>query len=165
MTTDDLATTAKTIIDTNLYMTLATADEAGQPWVSPVYYATSGYTDFYWISSPEVTHSRNLAARPQVSVVIFDSQSPIGAGGERAVYLTAVAEQLAGDDIERGLAVYPKAVHRTDWSLTPAELRRPAAYRLYRARVSERSMLCPRDRGRPCLVHGRAFDHRIDLTV
>jgi nitroimidazol reductase NimA-like FMN-containing flavoprotein (pyridoxamine 5'-phosphate oxidase superfamily) len=30
---------AMAIIDSNLYMTLGTADENGPPWVSPLYYA------------------------------------------------------------------------------------------------------------------------------
>ena len=55
---------ARTIIDANLYMTLGTADEAGRPWVSPVYYAFAGYEEFFWVSSPEATHSRHLPGRP-----------------------------------------------------------------------------------------------------
>ena len=55
---------ARSIIDANLYMTLATADEAGRPWVSPVCYAFAGYEEFFWVSSPEATHSRNLPGRP-----------------------------------------------------------------------------------------------------
>jgi len=62
----DLGSAARTIMDTNLYMTLATADESGLPWASPVYYATEGYAEFYWVSSPEAKHSRNIAARPEV---------------------------------------------------------------------------------------------------
>jgi hypothetical protein len=34
----DLGAIARSIIDSNLYMTLGTADEDGNPWVSPVYY-------------------------------------------------------------------------------------------------------------------------------
>ena len=71
----DLGFLARTIIDSNMYMVLGTADESGQPWVSPVYYASVGYKEFYWVSSPEVKHSRNIAMRPQVSIVIFDSQA------------------------------------------------------------------------------------------
>ena len=76
----DLVVVAKTIIDSNLYMTLGTADEAGRPWVSPVYYATAEYGEFFWVSSPEATHSLNLAARPQLAIVIFDSRAPVGTG-------------------------------------------------------------------------------------
>jgi hypothetical protein len=75
-----LGAAARAIIDSNFYMTLGTADEEGRPWVSPVYYAAEGYAKFYWVSSPEATHSRNLAVRPEVSVVIFDSRTPVGSG-------------------------------------------------------------------------------------
>ena len=41
----------------------------------------------------ETRHSRNLAVRPQLSIVIFDSTAPIGTG--EGVYMDAVAEQIA----------------------------------------------------------------------
>ena len=71
---------ARAIIDGNRYMVLGTADEGGRPWVSPVYYALSGYSQLYWVSSPEARHSRNLAAHPDLSIVVFDSQAPVGEG-------------------------------------------------------------------------------------
>jgi hypothetical protein len=70
-------------------MTLGTADGDGRPWVSPVYYAPEGYAEFYWVSSPKATHSRNIAARLEVSIVIFDSRTPIGSG--QGVYVSACA--------------------------------------------------------------------------
>src|SRR5687768_2053911 len=76
----DLGAMARAIIDSNLYLTLGTADENGRPWVSPVYYAPEGYAEFYWVSSPEATHSRNIAARPEVAIVVFESRTPIGSG-------------------------------------------------------------------------------------
>jgi nitroimidazol reductase NimA-like FMN-containing flavoprotein (pyridoxamine 5'-phosphate oxidase superfamily) len=63
MTEDDLGAVARAIIDANLYVVLGTADETGRPWVSPVYYASMNYLEFYWVSSPEARHSRNLATR------------------------------------------------------------------------------------------------------
>jgi len=87
---EDLGAVARGIIDSNRYMVLGTADETGRPWVSPVYFAAAGYAEFYWVSSPEATHSRNVAARSQLSIVVFDSQVPIGTG--QGVYMSAVAE-------------------------------------------------------------------------
>ena len=88
----DPATVAREIIDANRYMTLATADAGGRPWASPVWYAHQGYTDLYWVSRPEARHSRNLAVRPEVGIVIFDSTVPEGDG--QAVYVEALAEEL-----------------------------------------------------------------------
>ena len=162
----DLAAIARTIIDVNQYMTLATADADGQPWASPVFYATADYAEFYWISAPETTHSRNLAQRPQISIVIFDSAAPEGDG--QAVYLSATAEQVPDDDLDRALAVYPGG-----GGLAPREAREqvqaPAPYRLYRATAYEWSILCPRDAGPrgtgACTPHGVPFDHRVQVRL
>jgi nitroimidazol reductase NimA-like FMN-containing flavoprotein (pyridoxamine 5'-phosphate oxidase superfamily) len=94
-TQKDAAATAKAIIEANLYMVLGTADEGGRPWVSPVYCAAVNYREFFWVSRPETLHSRNLVARPEVSIVIFDSSVPIGTG--QGVYMAATAEEVTGD--------------------------------------------------------------------
>jgi hypothetical protein len=139
----DLDAVARAILDANHYMTLGTADAGGHPWVSPVFFATDAYRDFYWISSPEATHSRNLAARPELSIVVFDSKAPVGTG--QAVYMAATAAGLSGPDLERGLQVYPgeaglRAGARTK---TPEEVLAPSLYRLYRASVTEHWVLDP----------------------
>jgi Pyridoxamine 5'-phosphate oxidase len=141
----ELEAIAKTIIESNLYMVLGTADEAGRPWVSPVYYAPAGYTEFHWVSAPETTHSRNLAARPQLSIVIFDSRTPISTG--QGVYMSAVAEQLTGTDLDRGIGVFSRrsqAHGANEW--TRADVLSPARLRLYRATASEHFVLGPQDR-------------------
>ena len=158
----ELDATARAVVDANLYMVLGTVDEAGRPWVSPVYYTTADYTRFYWISSPEVRHSRNLARNPDVSVVIFDSRVPAGTG--QGVYMSAVAEELADADVDRGLEVYPGPAERGGRAIRAEEVRPPAPYRLYRATASEHSILCPSP-SRPCPVHGRAHDHRAAVTM
>src|ERR687895_624585 len=100
----DFGEMARGIIESNRYMVLGTADEAGVPWVTPVWYAQSDYRRVIWGSSPDRRHSRNVRARPQVSIVIFDSQLPVGSA--RAVYMAARAEELSGDDLERDVAFF-----------------------------------------------------------
>jgi hypothetical protein len=157
-----LAAMARAIIDANRYMTLATADEDGRPWAAPVFYAAADYAEFYWISAPGSVHSRNLALRPRISIVIFDSGVAEGAG--QAVYMAATAEQVADGDLARGLAVYPGAADPGSHPLTPGQLQGPAPYRLYRAAVSEHWILCPRDTG-ACPLHGIAVDHRVPVRL
>ncbi|WP_405060666.1 pyridoxamine 5'-phosphate oxidase family protein [Kribbella sp. NBC_01505] len=128
MTPED---TARRIIDANNYLTLATADRDGHPWASPVCFTPDG-SDFYWVSRPDTRHSRNLAERPEVGIVIFDSQVALFAG--EAVYLTAHAEQVAGPDLEAGTAIY-NSRHPELAAFGPGELR------LYRARATEASAL------------------------
>ncbi len=165
MSDGDLERIVRTIVDENLYMVLGTADEVGAPWVSPVFYAADACRDFYWVSSPEVTHSRNLARRPQASIVVFDSRAAVGTGGARAVYMTATAAEVRVDELDRGLADFPGFAQRGGRDFTPAELRPPAPYRLYRATVAEYSVLCPRAAGEPCTDHGLAYDHRTQVHL
>jgi nitroimidazol reductase NimA-like FMN-containing flavoprotein (pyridoxamine 5'-phosphate oxidase superfamily) len=141
----DFGAIARAIIDSNLYMTLGTADEAGRPWVSPVYYAHERYAEFYWVSSPEATHSRNIASRPEVSLVIFDSQAPIGTG--QGVYVSAIAEELTGADLDKGIAVFSRRSQghgASEW--TRDDVLPPARHRLYRATATEHSVLGEQDR-------------------
>jgi nitroimidazol reductase NimA-like FMN-containing flavoprotein (pyridoxamine 5'-phosphate oxidase superfamily) len=150
----DLGILARTIIDSNMYMVLGTADESGQPWVSPVYYASAGYKEFYWVSSPEVKHSRNIAMRPQVSIVIFDSQAPIGTG--QGVYMSGIAEELTGANLDRGIATFSRsslAHGGHEWKLE--DVGASTLYRLYRVTASEHWVRDPV--GRP--------DHRTSVTM
>jgi Pyridoxamine 5'-phosphate oxidase len=164
MTEQDLSAIARTTIDANLYMTLATADAQGQPWASPVLFATADYAEFYWISAPETTHSRNLAQRPQISMVIFDSTAPEGTG--QAVYLLATAEQVPDEDLDRALAVYPGPAERgLGPHYTREQFQALVPYRLYRATVFEQSILCPRGTTGECIRHGVLFDHRVPVRV
>jgi hypothetical protein len=140
----DPADLAREIIDANRYMTLATADGDGRPWAAPVWYAHHGYTDLFWVSRPEARHSRNLAVRPEVGIVIFDSTVPEGEG--QAVYVEALAEELGGAEREQGIAVIS---HRSEahgaarWEV--ADVTVPAALRLYRARASAHFVLGAHD--------------------
>jgi len=154
MNQKDLGILARTIIDSNMYMVLGTADESGQPWVSPVYYASAGYKEFYWVSSPEVRHSRNITVRPHVSIVIFDSQAPIGTG--QGVYMSGIAEELAGADLDRGIEIFSRsslAHGGHEWKLE--DVGASTLYRLYRVTASEHWVRDPV--GRP--------DHRTSVTM
>ena len=145
---DDLQAIARAIIDSNRYMTLATADEQGSPWASPVWYAPAAYREFFWVSSPEARHSRNLAVRPELAIVIFDSHQ---AGGWNALYMSAVAEQLT--EVDEEIQLYSR--HGETQGLrawTREDVLPPARHRLYRATISEHFVLDPHDRRLPVSV-------------
>ena len=145
---------ARAIIDANLYMVLATADGTGRPWASPVYFAMFGYAEFFWVSSPDATHSRNIAVRHDVGIVIFNSQTPIGTG--QGVYMAAEAGEMAGTELKRGIEIFSRrSLFHGGVAWMPEDVERPAPFRLYRAMASEHSLLA-RD-GRP--------DHRIPVDV
>ena len=145
------------IIDATMYMVLGTVDDGGGPWVSPVWFAPHDYREFFWVSSPEVAHSRNLAARPHASIVVFDSQTPISTG--QAVYMTADVEQPTGADAQRGIEIFSRRSLECggrEWTL--ADVEGPAILRLYRATASEQWML---DKS----GEGPRYDHRTPVTL
>src|SRR5215469_14759619 len=101
------ARTARDIIEASRYLVLATAGATGRPWSSPVYFAHIGFTEFYWVSSPEVTHSRNIAVRPEVGIAVFDSHAAIGTG--QGAYMSATAKLLEGDaETTRGIEAFSR---------------------------------------------------------
>lgn len=158
MTHDDLAAHARTLLDTNRYLVLGTADEDGRPWTSPVYFAAADERTYYWTSTTDARHSRNLTGRPEVSIVVFDSTVAPYRG--RAVYAVGQARELSGDDLERGLDVYPGPSDREAVRLTREDVTGSSPWRLYRATASDLWVLCPREPTQPCPLHGIAQDHR-----
>jgi hypothetical protein len=134
------------IVRAGTYMTLATADENGLPWASPVWFATADFREYFWASSPEARHSRNLAARPELAISIFDSGQAPGTG--QGVYVAAVGALVSESELDHGLAVY--SAH--DDSLpawTRADVLPPAKHRLYRAIATELFVLDSHDERQP----------------
>ena len=133
----DLDAEARAVIDANRYMTIGTADSAGTPWTTPVYFTPHDYRELFWVSSPTARHSENIAVRPQVSIVVFDSQVPVG--GAEAVYMSASADLVPDADLERCAAIYRSRDQFDGFGAD--QLRGSAPFRLYRASVVEHFLL------------------------
>jgi hypothetical protein len=151
----DAAQTVSDIIAASHYLVLATADAAGRPWSTPVYFSYIGMDEFFWVSSPEVTHSRNIAVRPEVGIAIFDSHAAIGTG--QGVYMSAVAGLVeGGGDAIRGIEAFSRrSVAHGGREWTSEDLRPGAGLRLYRATADSHWILA-KD-GRP--------DHRVPVPL
>lgn len=86
----------------NRYLVLGTADAAGLPWVTPVFFAVLEPDRVCWVSSPDSRHSRNIAVRATLAISVFDSTVEVGRA--EAAYFDADAVQLAAD--ETGAALH-----------------------------------------------------------
>lgn len=147
----DWPTIGREIVDRNLYMVLATADSSGQPWASPVYYASSGYRDFFWMSQPDATHSINLRDRREVGIAIFDSSVPINTG--QGVYVLGVARELPAHETGEGIEIFSKrSVGHGGGELTTEDVSPPARHRLYQATAEAIYVL-------------DEHDHRVEVTL
>ena len=150
------------IVEANRYLVLATADATGRPWSTPVYFAHADFTEYFWVSSPDATHSRNIAVRPEVGIAIFDSRVAIGTG--QGVYMSAVATLLDGDgdgdgdgdDAARAIETFSRrSVAHGGHEWTTGDVRPGAGLRLYRA-TADAHWLLAKD-GRP--------DHRVPVPL
>jgi hypothetical protein len=149
----DAGRTVRDIVEANKYLVLATADATGRPWSSPVYFAHDDFTRFFWVSSPDVTHSRNIAVRPEVGIAVFDSQVAIGTG--QGAYMSGVAG-VVEDDTDLGLEVFSRrSVAHGGRVWTSEDVAPAAGMRLYQATVDAHWILA-KD-GKP--------DHRIAVTL
>lgn len=134
------ASLARGVIDANQYLVLGTADAAGRPWTTPVYFAHEDYREYFWVSAPDRTHSQNIAARPAVAIVIFDSQARINTG--QGVYLAATAEQVDDADVARGIELFSaRSLAHGGAAFSVAEVTGEADLRLYHARAEQHWIL------------------------
>ena len=130
---------ARELIAANRYMTLATADASGRPWISPVWFAPDD-GGFLWISRPDSRHSRNLAERPELALVIYDST--VLPAERQALYVEAVAEQLDGEPRDVAVARYSEHSVAQDLEpLTIDEVTESSPLRIFRAAVTAAFML------------------------
>ena len=86
--------------------------------------------------------------------MIFDSTVPPGDG--QAVYLSATAAELTGDDIDRGIDVFARgavAAGLATW--TRDNVVPPARHRIYRAVASEHFVLNEHDERVPVTLAPR----------
>jgi uncharacterized protein YhbP (UPF0306 family) len=138
------ASLARGVIDANQYLVLGTADAAGRPWTTPVYFAHEDYREYFWVSAPDRTHSQNLAARPEVAAVIFDSQTRISTG--QGVYMAAIAKQVDDPDLSRGIASFSaRSQTHGGRSFSIADVTGEANLRLYHALAEQHWILAMDD--------------------
>lgn len=136
--------TAERVLSGTRYMALSTADAGGVPWVTPVWFAREDRHTFYWVSDAETRHSRNIAARPDVALVVFDSRVPVG--GASAFYARARAVQVPDDEVATGIAVFSREAEAQGIGAWDADrVTGDAHLRLYRAAVTEEWVLAEDD--------------------
>lgn len=103
----------------------------------------ASYRELYWVSHPEARHSRNIAGRPQIAMVVFDSTVAPGTG--QGIYMRASAEEVVDPDARAaGVAVVSAvSVQQGEQEFTLHDITGEGRLRLYRAIVQEHSILDP----------------------
>ena len=124
---------AARIISDVLYITIASVSPDGKPWNTPVYSAFDSDLNFYWTSSKDSQHSKNIRHNADVFFAIYDSS--VGEGNGEGVYLEATAEELNKREeilVARKLTQARKGQNPDDAEKFMGE----AVRRVYRAKVA-----------------------------
>jgi hypothetical protein len=86
---------ARQVIDRIKYITIATVDQNGQPWNTPVasFRFDNDYI-FYWASWTDNQHSKNIRSNGRAFIAIYDS-TPVDDKPSDGVYIQAEAFELS----------------------------------------------------------------------
>ena len=132
----DTTAHARDLLAANRYVVLATADEDGSPWATPVWFAADGLDRILWLSWPGSRHSRLIARRPQVALTVFDSSRP--SQDAAAFYAVANATECPEPVLDAALAHYNQRTREQGLRAFRLEdVTEPARLRLYVAEISE----------------------------
>lgn len=130
---DEPVSVVRRALERNRYLVLGTTEPDGTPRLSPVFFTHTDARTFYWVSSPDARHSRNIAERPDVSLVVFDGGTPPSEDKD-AVYVSATAEQVPDAELVAECEpAFADSARRGARAFTPDELSRDGDLRLYRA--------------------------------
>lgn len=92
----DVRELVKSILEQGYLMSLGTVDDGGV-WVSDVIYIHDDDFNLFWLSDPDVRHSRAIQGNPKVAATITVSNN---AGEENiGLQIEGVAEKLEGNNL------------------------------------------------------------------
>jgi uncharacterized protein YhbP (UPF0306 family) len=144
------------VLSANRYCVLGTADRAGRPWATPVFFAPLDLDRICWVSSPHSRHSRNIEDRPAIAITVFDSTVEVGRA--EAAYFEADGGPATPDQTEAALRAMNSRLPR-DKALSADDLQPHGELVIYLARLRHRYVLVRG--GSP--DHGNATDMTLEV--
>ncbi len=112
---------ARAVLSENILGTLATINEDGSPWATPLHIFFDNEA-LYWFSNADKQHSMNISRDARASVSVF---SPDESKGPKGVYVNGVVEVLEGSKID-----YAKQLVSERIGKLPSVFENATAYRL-----------------------------------
>jgi general stress protein 26 len=93
---DRLIQKAKEIIENVSYISLATTNENGDPWNTPLIAIHNKEYNFYWRSAKDANHSKNIETNEKVFFIIYYTEYSEW-DARQAVYVQAKAVELSDE--------------------------------------------------------------------
>ena len=109
------------IFANNIIGSVATLNEDGSPWVTPVHIFADDEA-VYWFSMEDKQHSQNVERDPRVSLTLFSSDL---SHGPKGVYLNGSAEKLNEEETEQAKQLVEARIGKI-----PANFASATAYKL-----------------------------------
>jgi nitroimidazol reductase NimA-like FMN-containing flavoprotein (pyridoxamine 5'-phosphate oxidase superfamily) len=153
----DFNSRAKEIIAENIYLTMATSDTQGNPWISPVYCAYDSDYNFYWTSNPNARHSKNIKENGgKIAFIVFNSSVAEGTG--EGVYFEGRAYEMSEEkEMAAALELYYSRKHK---STKPAgDFLGDSPRRLYKA-VPEKIWMNTDEK-----INGYIIDAKVEVVL
>jgi uncharacterized protein YhbP (UPF0306 family) len=151
---------AKKIIEENRYLVIASSSLDGEPWISPVFFASDEKYNLYWVSNKNSKHSDLIRKNPKVAIVIFNSSVIEGEG--TGVYFEAEVTELKNkEDIEKAMKELDKRVMREEFKVKKIEdVLDFATWRIYKASPKKVSVLTQGE-----YINGQLVDKRVEIPI
>lgn len=131
---------AKSIIERNKYMTIATSSKDANPWAAAVFYAYDDEFNFYFVSAIDSLHAKNINENPQVCLEIYDSKQPIGASDQ--VQIIGKVELVQKEQANKVIALYHERLFKLsgipatkDYSV--GDYSEPSEFRIFKVNVTK----------------------------
>lgn len=115
----------KLILADNLIGTVATLNEDGSPWATPVH-VFSDDKALYWFSKDTHQHSVNIQRNPQVSVALWSNTK-----GTKGAYISGFATKLDVKATEQAFGVVVSTL-----GMMPSVFENTSAYRVEIGKVN-----------------------------
>jgi len=110
----DMQKDVRKLLDENLYLTISTCDNNGNPWVSNLYFSNTSDLTFYWYSPVASRHSKLIESNPNVALCIFNSTA-VG-DDVTALYIEASASVVTDKkEMAKALVLYGKKMIKTNF--------------------------------------------------
>ena len=140
---NDVYIKTKKIIQDNKFLSLATVDNEGNVWSTPLSYSTDENYNFYFTSELDSKHMINIMDNPKVSFTIFDSTKRVS--DIDGLQISGIVGQVEQNELEKVVKNYYQTVfkdpeERKEWEAPYTyflENNNPPIYRFFQIMPTE----------------------------
>ena len=130
----DIYELAKSIIKGNKFLSLATSNNGGEIWCTPLSYAIDDDYNFYFVTAIDSKHIEHIRENPNVAFTIFDSTKRVS--DIDGIQIKGIVGEVEKERLPEIVKIYynhvfPDPIERKEWE-APYETFTKDDYPVYR---------------------------------